>query len=201
MVMKLSPMYSSLLAALDLDIQTHGEDLRSNTTILFNLPGYLRLNGTLGSVADESTGEGTLDFALTATIWHSIFPGELIQEYVQMFPVYKSMIETQLSELTEGNITLQELTLVIGEIGGTSATLTITGSLAGDFVEGGMALSTNYEALLGIDESQMAPWISQEDLMMLKTKSADLHIWFDRNELAFKMDSENVWPSRWILRM
>jgi hypothetical protein len=191
-VMKLSPMFSTLLAALDFDIETHGEELRSNTTILFKLPGYLSVNGTLGSFADESTGEGTQDFALTATIWYSIFPKELIQEYVQMFPTFKSLIETQLSELTEGNITLQELTLVIGEIGGTSATLTITGSLVGDFVKGGMALSTNYMELLGIDDSQMAPFLSPEELMMIKTKSADFHIRFDRNELAFKMDSETV---------
>ncbi len=73
-VMKLSPMYSTLLAALDFDIETHGEDLRSNTTILFNMPGYLRVNGTLGAVGDESTGESTQDFALTATICFSIFP-------------------------------------------------------------------------------------------------------------------------------
>jgi hypothetical protein len=190
-VVKLSPMYTTLLAALDLDIQTHSKDLMSNTTILFNLPGFLRVNGTLGSVGDESTGEGTQDFALTATIWHSIIPNEEIQGVVQMFPMYKSLIETQLSELTEGNITLQELTLIIGETDYTSTTLTITGSLVGDFNKGGMALSTNYIELLGIDDSQMAPMINPEELM-IKTKSADLHIWFDRNDLAFKIDSESV---------
>jgi hypothetical protein len=35
-LIKLSPMYSVLLSTLDLDIQAHGKDLRSNTTILFN---------------------------------------------------------------------------------------------------------------------------------------------------------------------
>jgi len=190
-VMKLSPIFSPLLAALDFDIETHGEDLRSNTTILFNMPGYLRVNGTLGAVGDESTGESTQDFALTATIWYSIFPEELIQEYVQMFPMFKSLIETQLSELTEGNITLQELTLVTGEMDYTSATLTITGSLVGDFTKGMMALTANYMELLGIDDTQTMPWISPEELM-IKTKSIDFHIRFDRNELAFIMDSENI---------
>jgi hypothetical protein len=33
--------------------------------------------------------------------------------------------------------------------------------------------------------------INPEELM-IKTKSADLHIWFDRNDLAFKIDSESV---------
>ena len=189
---KLSPMYSVLLSALDLDIEIHGEGLRSDTTILFNLPGYLGVNGTLGAFADESTGENTQDFDLTTTIWYSVIPKEEIQGFVETFPELKSLIATQLGELTEGNITLQELTLVIGEIGDTSATLTITGSLVGDFVKGGMALSTNYMTLLGIDDSQMAPFLSPEELMMIKTKSVDLHIRFDRNELAFLWDSETV---------
>jgi len=191
-VVKLSPMYSILLAALEFDIETHGEGLRSNTTILFNLPGSLRVNGTLGSVGDESTGEGTQDFALTAEIWYSILSREVIQEYVQMFPMYKSLIETQLSELSEGNMALQELTLVISDDSFSSATLTITGSLVGDFVEGSRALSTLYMELLGIDESEMAPLLGPEEIMMIQTKSADLHIWFDRNELAFLLDSESV---------
>jgi hypothetical protein len=55
-----------------------------------------------------------------------------------------------------------------------------------------MALSTNYMELLGIDDSQMAPFLSPEELMMMKPKSADFHLWFDRNELAFKMDSESI---------
>ena len=191
-VMKLSPMYSVLLSALDLDIEIHGEELRSNTTILFNLPGYLGINGTTRAFADESTGENNFDFDLTATIWYSVIPEEEIIEFVKMFPDLKSQLVTQLSELTEGNITLQELTLVTRLMTDKSTTLTITGSLVGDFVKGGMALSTNYMELLGIDDSQTASWISPEEMMMIKTKSADLHIRFDRNELAFLLDSESV---------
>jgi len=191
-VMKLSPMYSTLLAALELNIEAHGEGLRSNATILFNMPGYLGVNGTLGSVTDESTGEGIQDFALTATIWYPIVPKEEIQEFIQTFPTLKSQIATQISELSEGNITLQELTLVSREIDYYSTSLTITGCLVGDFVEGGMALSTNLIPLLGINDTQTAPYLSPEELMNMKTKSADIHIRFDRNELAFLMDSESV---------
>lgn len=191
-LIKLSPMYSVLLSALDLDIQAHGKDLRSNTTILFNLPGYLGVNGTTRAFADESTGENTFDFDLTATIWYSVIPKEEIQGFVQMFPTLKSQLVSQVSELTEGNITLQELTFVTREMGDTSATLTITGSLVGDFVKGMMALSTNYMELLGIDDPQTMPLLSPEELMYTKTKSIDLHIRFDRNDLAFLMDSETV---------
>jgi len=190
-VMKLSPMYSTLLAALDLDIEAHGEDLRSNTTILFNMPGYLGVNGTLGAVGDESTGEGTYDFDLTATIWYPLVPKEEVQEFIQMFPTLKSQITTQISELTEGNITLQELTLVSREIDYYSTSLTITGCLVGDFVKGGMALSTNITEQL-LAGQQTTTYLSPEELMSMKAKSADIHIRFDKNELAFLMDSENV---------
>jgi len=188
-VVKLSPMYSTLLAALELDIKMHGEGLNSNTTILFNLPGFLSVSGTTGAFTDESTGENNLDFDLTATIWYSVIPEEVIQGYVEMFPLLQSQMVTQISELMEGNVTLQDLTLS-GEIGFTSATLTIAGSLVGDFVKGGNALSTNLLPLLGIDPEPTS-LISQQELM-IKPKSADIHIRFDRNELAFLMDSEGV---------
>jgi len=190
-VLKLNPMYSMLLAALELDIEAHSEGLSSNTTILFNMPGYLGVNGTTGAFTDESTGENKLDFDLTITIWYTVIPKEEIQEVVQMAPMLISQIETQLSELTEGNITLQDLTFN-GEIGDTSATITITGSLVGDFVKGGNALSTNLLPLLGITDPRNMPLISPEDLMYTKAKSTDIHIWYDRNELAFLMDSEGV---------
>jgi len=190
-VVKLSPMYSILLSALDLDIEMHGEGLKSNTTILFNLPGYLRVNGTTGAFTDESTGENNLDIDFTATIWYSVIPKEAIQGYVETFPLLESLIVTQISELTEGNITIQDLAFS-GEIGYASATLTITGSLVGDFVKGGAALSTNLMPLLGIEEPETTSWISPEELMYMKAKSSDIHIRFDRNELAFLMDTENI---------
>jgi len=190
-VLKLNPIYSMLLAALELDIEAHAEGLNSNTTILFNMPGYLGVNGTTGAFTDESTGENNLDFDLTATIWYAVIPKEQIQGYVEMFPLLQSTIVTQISELMEGNVTLQDLTLS-GEIGFTSATLTIAGSLVGDFVKGGNALSTNLLPLLGLEYPETTPLINPEDLMYTKAKSADMHIWYDRNEFAFLMDSEGV---------
>lgn len=190
-VLKLNPMYSMLLAALELDIEAHSEGLNSNTTILFNMPGYLGVNGTTGAFTDESTGENNLDFDLTATIWYAVIPKEQIQVYVETFPLLQSQIVTQISELMEGNVTLQYLTLS-GEIGFTSATLTIAGSLVGDFVKGGNALSTNLLPLLGLEYPETTPLINPEDLMYTKAKSTDMHIRYDRNEFAFLMDSESV---------
>ncbi|MCW4036950.1 MAG: hypothetical protein NWE75_07130 [Candidatus Bathyarchaeota archaeon] len=188
-VIKLSPAYSVLLSALDLDIEIHGEDLLSNTTILFNLPGYLGVNGTIGAFADEATWESTTDFDLTATIWYTVIPKEEIQGFVQMFPTLKSQLVSQVSELTEGNITLQDLTLVSSEIGTTSATITLSGSLVGDFNKGMMALLTK---MVPPDMGVPAPTITPEELMYTRTKSGDLRVTFDKEELAFKIDSESV---------
>ena len=187
-VIKLSPAYSVLLSALDLDIEIHGEDMKSNTTILFNLPGYLGVNGTIGVFTDEATWESTLDFDLTATIWYEVVSKEIIQEFVQMFPMFKSQLASQVSELTEGNITLQDLTLVSSEIGTTSATHTLSGSVVGDFNKGGMALSTK---MVPPDMGVPAPTITPGELY-ITPKSADLSVTFDREELAFKIDSESV---------
>lgn len=188
-VIKLSPAYSVLLSALDLDIEIHGEDLLSNTTILFNLPGYLGVNGTIVAFADEAMWESTTDFDLTATIWYTVIPKEEIQGFVQMFPTLKSQLVSQVSELTEGNITLQDLTLVSSEIGTTSATLTLSGSLVGDFNKGVMALLTK---MVPPDMGVPAPTITPEELMYTRTKSGDLRVTFDKEELAFKIDSESV---------
>lgn len=188
-VIKLSPAYSVLLSALDLDIEIHSEDMMGNTTILFNLPGYLGVNGTIGVFTDEATWESTLDFDLTATIWYAVVPEEIIQEFVQNFPMLKSQLASQMGELTEGNITLQELTLVSSEIGTTSATITLSGSVVGDFNKGVMALSTK---MVPPDTGVPMPTITPGELRYTTTKSGDLRVTFDKEELAFKMDSESV---------
>jgi uncharacterized protein YciU (UPF0263 family) len=188
LVIKLSPAYSVLLSALDLDIEIHGEDMKSNITILFNLPGYLGVNGTIGVFTDEATWESTLDFDLTTTIWYEVVPEEIIQEFVQNFPLLKLQLASQVSELTEGNLTLQDLTLVSSEMGTTSATLTFSGSVVGDFNKGGMALSTKLVPPdMGVPASTITP-----GKLYIKTKSGDLRVTFDREELAFKIDSESV---------
>jgi len=188
-VIKLSPAYSVLLSALDLDVEVHGEDMMSNITILFNLPGYLGVNGTIGAFTDEATWESTLDFDLTATIWYAVVPEEIIQGFVQNFPMLKSQLASQMSEQTEGNITLQDLTLVSSEIGTTSATLTLSGSVIGDFNKGVMALLTK---MVPPDMGVPAPTITPGELMYTRTKSGDLRVTFDKEELAFKIDSESV---------
>lgn len=195
-LIKPSPMYSVLLSAIDLNIEVHSEDFaragaRSNTTILFNLPGYLGVNGTTGTFTDKATWESTLEFDLTVTLWYTFYPEENITQFVQTFPMLKSQLASQINELTEGNITLQDLTIASSEIGATSATLTLTGRIEGDFGKGVIALSTKM-APPNIGVPTSIPTIDLKELRYARPKSGDLYLTFDKNEMAFKMDSESV---------
>lgn len=190
-VIKLSPEFSLLLSALDLDIEVHSEGTMVNATILFNLPHYLGVNGTIRVLTDEATWESTLDFDLTATIWYEVTPKENIQEFVQMFPMFKSELASQMSEQTEGNLTLQDLTLVRSEIGVSSATLTFSGSIVGNFVKGLMAPSTKMVPP-NIVVPQTVPTITPEELIITRAKSADLHVTFNKKELIFEIFFESV---------
>ena len=190
-VIKLSPVTAQMLSALDLDIKFHSEDLRANATILLNMPGYLGINGTIGVVTEEATFESTLDFDLAVSIWYTLLPKENIQLFVQNFPDFKSQLAIQISEGTEGNLTLRNLTLVSHEIGPISATLNITGSIVGDFSKGIMAFSTKMAPpVTGVPEAVQT--IKPEELRYAKIRSADVHVTFEKEELAFKVDFEGV---------
>jgi hypothetical protein len=194
--MKLSPMYSVQLSALDLNIEVHSEDLgqigaRSNTTILFNFPGYLGISGTTGTFTDKASGESILEFDFKVTLGYTFYPKENIQQFVQTFPILKSQLASQINELTEGNITLQDFTLVSSEIRDTLATLIIKGRINGDLGKGLMALSTEMTpAYTGA--STPSQTIDLKELRNIRPKSGDLYLMFDKNEMAFKMDSEIV---------
>jgi len=187
LVIKLSPAFSVMLSTFDLDIKVHYEDMITNATILFNLPGYLGVNGTIVEFTDEATRESTLDFDVTATLWYTIFPEENIQEFVQTFPMFKSQLAIQLSELTEGNLTLQDLTLVNNEMGTTSATITLSGSISGDFYKGLIALSTK---MVSPGAGFPTSMITSVEPRYTTTKSADFNATFDREELAFEINFE-----------
>lgn len=195
-VIKLSPAAAVTLSgldleALDLDIEVHSEDLRTNATILFNMPSFMGVNATIGSVTDWATLESILDFDLAVTMWYTAFPKESIQLFVQNFLGFKSQLASQISEVTEGNLTIQDLTLVSSEISPISATLTFTGSIVGDFSKGMMALLTKtVPSAQGV--SPIVPTISPEILRYTKIKSTDLYVTFDKEELAFKGDFEGV---------
>jgi hypothetical protein len=185
-IIKMSPAQSVLLSTLDLDIVVHSEDMAGDMSILFKLPGYLELNGSIVGSSDEATKETTLSFDLTTTIWYTVVPEGSIQEFIQTFPTMKTQLTSQIYEMTEGNITLQELTLVTGKLGTISATIALTGRISGDFQKGMIALSTK------MGTGVTAPKITPEELIYASMKSFDLHVTFDKEELALIMDTESI---------
>lgn len=184
LVIKLGPEFTEILAVLELDAMIHVEEKSAEASIMFKLPGSASIDGLIEFVLDEETSEGTLDLELTVQIWYTLYPKESIEQFVQAFPMLKATLVTQVSESTDGNLTIQDLTLVDSEIGPVYATLTVTASIVGDFGKG-------IQSLLGevsipyVDVPEIEPEIDLEELMYLRVRSADLHITFDNDEQAF----------------
>lgn len=184
LVIKLGPEFTEILAALELDAMIHVEEKSAEASIMFKLPGSASIDGRIEFVLDEETSESTLDLGLTVQIWHALYPKESIEQFVQAFPLLKAMVVTQVSELTDGNLTIQDLTLVDSEIGPVYATLTVTASVVGDFGKG-------IQALLGevsipyVDVPEIEPGLDLEELTYLRVRSVDIHVTFENEEQAF----------------
>lgn len=184
LVIKLGPEFTEILAALELDTTIHVEEKRAEGNVMFKLPGSAGVDCRIEFVSDEETSEGTLDLELIVQIWYTVYPKESIEQFVQAFPLLKGQLVYQVSESTDGNLTIQDLTLVDSEIGPVYATLTVTASIVGDFGKG-------LQSLLGevsipyVEVPEIEPRLDLEGMMYLRTRSADLHITFDNEEQAF----------------
>ena len=191
LVIKLGPEYTKTLAALELDTMIHVEEKSAEGNIMFKLPGSAGVDGRIEFVSDEETSEGTLDLELTIRIWYTLYPKESMEQFVQAFPMLKAQLVSQVSESTDGNLMIQDLTLVDSEIGPVYATLTVTASIVGDFGKG-------IQALLGevsipyVDVPEIEPRLDLEELMYTRIRSADIHITFDNEEQAFTVVLEGV---------
>lgn len=184
LVFKLGPEFTNAIANLELDAMIHVEEKSTEASIVFRLPGSASIDGRMEFILDEETSEGTLDLELTVQIWYALYPKESIEQFVQAFPLLKAMVVTQVSESTDGNLTIQDLTLVNSEIGPVYATLTVTASVVGDFGKG-------IQSLLGevsipyVSVPEIEPGLDLEELTYLRVRSADIHVTFENEEQAF----------------
>ena len=191
LVIKLGPEFTKTFAALELDTMIHVEEKSAEGNIMFKLPGSAGVDGRIEFVSDEETSEGTLDLELTIRIWYTLYPKEYMEQFVQAFPMLKAQLVSQVSESTDGNLMIQDLTLVDSEIGPVYATLTVTASIVGDFGEG-------IRALLGevsipyVDVPEIESRLDLEELMYPRIRSADIRITFDNEEQAFTVVLEGV---------
>lgn len=197
---KLDPEHAETLGDLDLDILVHEEALNLEVTILFNLPEYAGVDGRIGFTTDEATSESTLDLDLTVTIWYTFYPREYIEMFIPYFPMLKAEVISQVSEVSDGNLTVQDLTLVDSEIGPVSATLTLSATIVGYFGESIPALTEITSLVTGQSQTAMTtlfmgiPQIASQVWRgeFTEIKSSDLHINFDKEELAFTLAAEGV---------
>lgn len=187
-VVKLVPEYAEDLAALDLDVEVHTEGGSSEVTVELNLPGYASVEGRIGFAEDGD--ESTLDAELTVEVWYSFYPKEYVEMFIEGFPFLKAQLISQVSESTEGKLAVQELTILDSEIGPVSATLTMTASVVGDFE--GLSNIIRESAVPYVDVPGVEPDIDFEGSVMTSARSADLHVTFDKEELAFNCVFESV---------
>jgi hypothetical protein len=188
LVVKLVPEYAEDLAALDLDVEVHTEGGSSEATVEFNLPGYVGVDGRIGFAEDGD--EGTLEAELTVEVWYSLYPREYVEMFIEGFPFLKAQLVSQVSESTEGKLAVEELTIVDSDVGPVSATLALTASVVGDFE--GLSSIIGESAVPYIDVPGVDPDIDYEELVMTSTRSSDLHVTFDKEELAFNCAFEGV---------
>lgn len=191
-VLKFGPQLTDTLSSLELDIVAHGEGLDGYATILLSRPGFGGVEGRIEAATDESTMETALDIEMSVTVWHEVFPREQVQMLVDMFPILQPQLASQLSELTEGNLTLQELSLEDVEINPVSSTATLRVSVFGNFAKGMLALARNmypYE-IEGFPDIEEA--LRPEGMPVIEYRSYDMHLTFDEAEQAFTMDVETL---------
>jgi len=191
LVIKLGPEFTNALAALELDAMIHVEEKNAEGSIMFKLPGSASIDCSIEYVFNEETSEGTLNLELTVQIWYTIYPKESIEQFVQAFPLLKAMVVTQVNESTDGNLTIQDLTLVESEIGPIYTTLTITASVVGDFSKGIQAFLGEVSIPI-VDVPEIEPSVDLEELTYLRARSVDIHVTFENEEQAFTVILEGV---------
>ena len=177
-MIKFTPTYSEQLSALDLALNVHSVKNADEMTIQFKLEDYLGVEGTINRSTDEATSETAITFELTAEIWYSAVPKEAIQEITQNFPLYKQQLESEISQRMNGKLEITELNLVSSSLDSTSATLIISGKIIGDLYQGVTNLITQKT------EQEIVP---TKIINSVKIRSGDLHIEFDKTELAFEI--------------
>ncbi len=105
---KINPAYTFLLSTLDLDIEFSYENYTGSSLLVVNLPGFIAVNGSLEIIRDDITLQSTLNLSLAVTIWYTFFPKDQILEFNDTFPAHKTQLDSQIFELSDGNLIIFE---------------------------------------------------------------------------------------------
>ncbi len=177
----LNPSDYADLANLDLDLEGHSGETRTNVTSLVDYPGYLGVNASLGYVVVEPPHGFVLDAVVEAKLYYTFYPREQLQMIVGMIPLLETQLAAQIVSASDGNISLDTLELLDYEEEPDHAAFTVSLRLSGDLQEGLMS------ALEGIG-AEVAPPEEAEEVPPLSVESIDYHASFIGADLSLEAE-------------
>lgn len=178
---ELSPSTYSSLADLDLDIEGHSDDTYTNLTLLVDYPGYVGLSGSVGIVIVDPPYGLVLDLDLEVEIYYELYPQESIQMMLAFLPLLEAQMAEQVTEATDGQVTLERFEISDLVEGNDSASFTARLSLEGDVQEGLQAVAEGMGAEITQPEEpgEAAP---------LTIEAFDFHVSFDGSTLTLEVN-------------
>ena len=178
---ELSPSDYSSLADLDIDIEGHSDDTYTNLTLLVDYPGYVVLSGSVGIVVVDPPYGLVLDLDLEVELYYELYPQESIQMMLAFLPLLEAQMAEQVSEATDGQVTLERFEISEVVEGTDSASFTARLSLEGDVQEGLQAVAEGMGAEITTPEEpgEAAP---------LTIESFDFHVSFNGGTLTLEVD-------------
>ena len=178
----LDPSDYADLANLEVYLEGHSGETRTNVTALVDYPGYLGVNGSLGFVVVEPPHGFVLDAIVEAKLYYTFYPREELQMIMGMLPLLETQLAAQIAAASDGNISLEALEILDYEEELDHAAFTVRLRLSGDLQEG--ILSALEE--LG---AELTPPEEAEEVSPLSMESIDYHVSFKGADLSFKADT------------
>ncbi len=145
--LKLNPEEAAPIANLEFMIEGEGDNTHQIIEVFVDYPGFIIVDGLLEVNLDDPPLGGSIDVALSVTLYYMIYPQEQIEQMLIMLPLMETTLANEVDYYSGGNLTLSKLEVVNSEMGPVSATFSIEARLEGDFQKGMQAAVTK----MGVD--------------------------------------------------
>ena len=178
---ELSPSAYSSLADFDMDIEGHSDDTYTNLTLLVDYPGYVGLSGSVGIVIVDPPYGLVLDLDLEVELYYELYPQESLQMMLAFLPLMEAQMAEQVSEATDGQVTIERFEISDLVEGTESASFTARLSLEGDIQEGLQAVAEGMGAEITTPEEP-----GEADPLTIE--AFDFHVSFDGGTLTLVVD-------------
>jgi hypothetical protein len=177
---ELNPEGAEQIEDLDLLIDASGDSTSQVIDFFVDYPGYMVVDGSMEVNLDDPPYGGSMDLALSTTLYYTLYPKEQIEQLLFMLPEMETMLALQLSYLSDDSLTLSTLEVVSSELGLDSATFKIEGSLEGDFQKGIQAAMENMGAIYSEE------WSGIEEVPPLEIESFRANLEFFKESFTFE---------------